>query len=329
LGPNINTTSVEQCPHLAPDGHTLMFATNRPGVVGGNDLYVSHRRNQRDDFGWDVAVTMGGNINSVAADVTPGSYEDPSNGNIVLYFASTRTGGAGGQDIYSSVMRNDGSFAPATLVPELSTSASENFPTPQPNGLEMWLTSDRPGALGGNDLWIATRASTSANWSAPVNLGMPINSAANEVGTTMPLAKNLLIFHSDRPGGQGGSDLYVTTRTRGVATSPVISTNGVVNASTYAVGPLVANSLVSIFGINMASVTALGEPSEGRYPTNLFGTRVSFITSRGSVDAPLLYVSPLQVNIQVPIGLPPGPATLTVTIDGAASPPHAVTIAGG
>ena len=39
-------------------------------------------------------------------------------------------------------------------------------------GLEMFLTSDRPGTLGGLDLWVSTRATTTDPWSAPINLGL-------------------------------------------------------------------------------------------------------------------------------------------------------------
>jgi WD40-like Beta Propeller Repeat/IPT/TIG domain len=220
-------------------------------------------------------------------------------------------------------LENDGSFGPAVLVPELSSSGTDNFPTPRPDGLEMFFTSNRPDALGGFDLWVSTRPSTSAPWSTPLNVGSVVNSTANELGATMSFARNYLIFHSNRPDGKGGADLYVTTRMKTAgASAPAISDGGVVNAATYSAGPLAPNSFVAIFGTNLATVSAAGETAAGHYPISLFGTRVTF----GSTDAELLYISPLQINAVVPSGLAPGSGNVTVTVDGATSPPQAVTI---
>ena len=211
LGPKINSPYSDQCPRLAPDGYTLIFASNRPGGLGQHDLYMAHRSNQRDDFGWDFAENMGSAVNSSFQDYTPGSFED-ENGNFILYFSSTRPGGPGGADVYTSVMQNDGTFGPAVLVPELSSKDDDFFPIPRRDGLELFLSSSRAGTLGGRDLWVSTRASTSAPWSTPVNLGPSINSTANDEGTGMPFSETSLIFNSDRQGGAGGFDLYEIKR---------------------------------------------------------------------------------------------------------------------
>jgi len=301
-----------------------MFASNRPGGLGSNDLYISHRRNQRDDFGWDLPENLGSGVNTSSSELTPGSFEDDEAGNLSLYFASNRPGGPGGQDIYVSVMQNDGTFGPAALVPELSTSDSDLFPAPRHNGLELYLASNRTGTLGENDLWVSTRERTSVPWPTPVNLGPSINSAANELGPGFPFSRDSLFFHSNRAGGQGGADLYESRRAP--SRRPIISTSGVVNAATYASGPVAPNSYVSVFGTDLATVTAAGQPAAGGYPTSLFGTRVTF----GSTDAQLLYISPLQINAVVPSGVLPGNDTVvTVTLNGATSSPQAVTIGVG
>ena len=211
LGPNINTSANEQCAHLPPDGHTLLFASNRSGGVGGDDLYVARRRNQRDNFSWDIPENLGGGVNSASTDFTPGYMED-ENGTITLYFMSNRPGGPGGSDIYASVMGNDGTFGPAVSVPELNSSASELFPTPRRDGLELFLSSNRTGTLGGQDLWVSTRASTADPWSTPANLGPLVNSGSNELGGGLSFSRTSLFFHSNRPLGEGGVDLYEITR---------------------------------------------------------------------------------------------------------------------
>ncbi|MBI2819136.1 MAG: PD40 domain-containing protein [Acidobacteria bacterium] len=215
LGPNINTPQSDHCALLPPDGHTLIFASTRPGGlgVGTEDLYIARRRNQRDDFGWDFPENLGSGVNSASADWGPGSFEDEDTGNYILYFNSNRPG-LGGFNVYASVLGNDGTFGPAVLVPELSSAFNDTFPTPRRDGLELFLTSNRtgPGTLGGNDLWVSTRASTSDLWSAPANLGAPINSTAMDSRGAIAFNRTNLIFFSNRAGGLGGQDLYEITR---------------------------------------------------------------------------------------------------------------------
>jgi len=78
----------------------------------------------------------------------------------------------------------------------------------------VFLSSGRPGGIGNGDLWTSTRATARDAWSTPVNLGPRINTASNEIGPARSLDGTALYFQSDRPGGHGGNDLYVITRTR-------------------------------------------------------------------------------------------------------------------
>ena len=72
----------------------------------------------------------------------------------------------------------------------------------------------RPGGVGGQDLWVATRATTADPWSTPVNLGPTVNSTAFDGAPALSFDGTTLYFFSARPGGFGANDLYVTTRTR-------------------------------------------------------------------------------------------------------------------
>ena len=75
------------------------------------------------------------------------------------------------------------------------------------------MASNRPGGKGGLDIWMATRASTSAPWGAPQNLGEQVNSAADDFCPT-PVGKNGLFFVSREalPGACGQGDIYFTHR---------------------------------------------------------------------------------------------------------------------
>jgi hypothetical protein len=198
---------------LPPDGHTLIFASTRPGGFGQNDLYISRRQDKDDNFAWEDPVNLGSAVNTAFIDETPGIFED-DDGRTILYFSSNRPGGPGLNDVYASIRADDGAFLPATLVPELSSPFIDLFPMPRRDGLELFLTSNRPGTLGGLDLWVTTRSTTAQPWSPPVNMGAPINSTSNELRGAIAFDRTTLIFFSNRPGGVGGNDLYMITRNK-------------------------------------------------------------------------------------------------------------------
>ena len=210
LGPTINTAYDELFPELSRDGHELYFASNRPGGYGGSDLYVSRRSNKHDDLGWQTPVNLGAGVNTNANERGPAPF-DHGVKKTTLYFHSDRTGGPGGNDIYAATLQRGKTFGPAVLVPELSTLFTDQGVSIRGDGLELFLSSNRPGTLGSNDLWISVRSSTRAPWSTPVNLGAGVNGAFTEAGPEISDDGTALYFHSDRPGSLS-FDLWVTTR---------------------------------------------------------------------------------------------------------------------
>lgn len=74
----------------------------------------------------------------------------------------------------------------------------------------MVFASDRPGGLGGFDLYYSIFRN--GKWSSAKNMGPDINTSNNEyrpiIGGHREFTNNFLIFSSDRPGGKGGYDLY-------------------------------------------------------------------------------------------------------------------------
>jgi len=214
LGPNINTSSDENAPTLSLDGHRLYFASDRPGGFGRLDLYVSRRHNRQDNFAWGAPVNLGSGLNTNANEAAAAPFEDDITGTITLYFHSNRPGGIGGDDIYASTLNPDETFGPGDLVEELSSPFEDRLPCIRRDGLEIFLTSWRPGGMGWLDLWVSTRASTSDTWSTPVNLGPVINTAAVDSRPALSFDGTALYFHSNRSGGFGRVDLYVSTRSK-------------------------------------------------------------------------------------------------------------------
>jgi hypothetical protein len=129
------------------------------------------------------------------------------------YFTSDA---AGNFDIYTHT-RPDGtnlqswfnlSFATSSPVDMLNSASDDKCPNLLGN--IMVFTSDRPGGLGGFDLYYSVL--TDGEWSSPVNMGAPINTASDEyrpmLGGHIDFINNYLLFSSNRPGGEGGFDLY-------------------------------------------------------------------------------------------------------------------------
>ena len=109
----------------------------------------------------------------------------------------------------------DGSFGPATLVAELSSALNENDPSIRHDGREIFFQSNRAGSMGAAlDLWTATRESALDAWATPENLGSTVNTTFMERNASLSSDGKTLFFSSDRPGGSGGLDLYMSTRTK-------------------------------------------------------------------------------------------------------------------
>jgi Tol biopolymer transport system component len=237
VGPVINSAGNDHLPFITPDGHMMIFASDRAGSL--NDLYISYRRNALDDFAWEAPVALS-ELNTTADDYAPWGFEDSTTGALVLFFSSNRTGGVGGYDIYTSTLQSDGKFSPPAVVPELSSADNDAMPTISQNGLELFLTSNRPGGLGSVDIWTSTRSTTSDHWSAPVNVP-ELNTTLGEQRAGVFGDGTHVIFFSGRTGGLGSTDLYEATRTRTVIVPVVGSTPGV-NGQAFKTTGRIANA---------------------------------------------------------------------------------------
>ncbi|MFB0552884.1 MAG: DUF4440 domain-containing protein [Phycisphaerae bacterium] len=111
--------------------------------------------------------------------------------------------------------RDDDWGEPVNLGPVVNSSAADVTPSISADGLELYFCDwgdPRPGGLGASDLWVTTRPTKDDEWGEPVNLGPIVNSSDYE-GTPEISSDGLeLYFESDRPGGYGLDDIYVTTR---------------------------------------------------------------------------------------------------------------------
>ena len=201
----VNTGLCENSVALSRDEHYLFFGRPRPGGVA--DVWVSYRSDLGDDIGWQSPEPLGPAINTDAAESTPRHFESRRLGLSQLYFYRN-PGAVGSLDIYVA-----DAFGAAQPVNELNSPQIDGGAALSRNGLEVFFHSDRPGTLGQRDLWTSVRASVFAAWSMPVNMGV-LNSQLNDTVPNISEDGETLFFASDRAGGFGRSDLYMTTRTK-------------------------------------------------------------------------------------------------------------------
>jgi len=105
-----------------------------------------------------------------------------------------------------------GAFGVPVLVSELVAAGYLDYKeTLTADMLEIFFISDRPGGPGGQDIWHATRAHVTDPWGTP-SCVVEVSSPLQETGPAVSPDGLTLWFSSDRPGGKGGYDIWVSTR---------------------------------------------------------------------------------------------------------------------
>jgi len=115
-----------------------------------------------------------------------------------------------GWEIVESVRTADGWSAPAPV--SFDTSANEFDPAFAPDGSGVHFFSNRPGGLGGDDIYFAPFDAATGRYGAAVNLGPAVNSPGDEWAPCPSPDGRQLLFASDGRGGQGRHDLFLATR---------------------------------------------------------------------------------------------------------------------
>jgi len=209
MGPIVNSSTMDAHPSMSPDGLTLFFMSTRSGGLGQYDLWVARRASVFAS--WEPPVNLGPTVNTGYSDLAPAISAD----GLSLYFASERPGGCGGRDIWVTMRatENDPWALPVNLGLHVNSANGDGRPSISADGLSLFFTSwDRAGGFGQGDLWMTTRQTKDDEWEEPVNLGLIVNSPYNDLGPDISSDGLCLFFASDRPGGYGWDDLWVTMR---------------------------------------------------------------------------------------------------------------------
>jgi Tol biopolymer transport system component len=228
LGLPPNTSAAEKQPGVKGDGVILVYNM-------GGDLYYTRWVGDS----WTEGIALPPGINDGSNNATPNW-----NGN-TLYYSSDRAGGEGGWDIWYAGWDGMTFGLPTNLGPGVNTTGDETSPALNPGGDmlyfrkgtdifyatksgdnwgnvqgtgigagrpagyvdgTLYFSDERAGGEGGLDVWLAV--GSGGSFSAAVNLGTDINTSSAELGGSWTSDKRWMYFSSNRPGGEGGYDLY-------------------------------------------------------------------------------------------------------------------------
>jgi hypothetical protein len=129
-----------------------------------------------------------------------------------IWFSSSRSGGLGGSDIWRSIRASTtDAWGEPTAVVELNSDAAETSVAVARSGLEIWITTNRPGGLGGFDVWVANRDDRDSPWSEPSPVP-ELNSAADDLARGTDRVGLRLMLASTRDTGGARYDLFWASR---------------------------------------------------------------------------------------------------------------------
>ncbi len=111
-------------------------------------------------------------------------------------------------NIYFSQINEAGEWSEPAKVPGfINTKGREESVFVHPDGQTLYFSSDGHPGMGGLDIFVS-RLHQDGSWSKPVNLGYPVNTAANENSIQVTAQGDIALMASNREGGKGGLDLY-------------------------------------------------------------------------------------------------------------------------
>jgi hypothetical protein len=226
------------------------------GIVAGIVVGVGRAR---ADFTFGDPVNLGATINGSSAD----TFDSLSADGLEMYITSNRSGSYGDWDIWVSTREtiDDEWMPPVNLGPTINATGETIFAFLSSDDLELYYASwGRAGGYGREDIWVTKRATKYDPWSQPTNLGPVVNSSSNDWSPSISPDGLELYFTSQRSGGYGSHDIWVSRRpTKNEPWEPPVNLGPSVNSSAYE-GPVFLSSdgLVLFFSGNLDQPTRPG-----------------------------------------------------------------------
>ncbi|RME93122.1 MAG: hypothetical protein D6767_01695 [Candidatus Hydrogenedentota bacterium] len=200
LSDGINTPDGDLAPTLSADGSVLIFQSNRPGGKGWYDLYESTKQGDKWSKPKNIQI-----LNTKYFDGLPFLSPDGR----TLFFSTNRHRKSVTDqdlDIWYSKRDTKGNWQKPQPIREINSSYYDAMPSISFDGKILYFSSNRPGGVGGRDIWVSYFQN--GQWTRPTLMQHGVNTKDNEINPTLLPAGDEFYFASDREGGQGEFDLY-------------------------------------------------------------------------------------------------------------------------
>ena len=174
------------------------LAGRRVYVDAGGTFRVAAREARLRDVVWSPPRAFAGVFNTADQEYEPAVSPDGAE----LYFVRGKAGGppARNGDLYVS-HRCDDAWTPPEPLTAVNTEQDDLGPRLTADGRFLLFYSNRPGGLGGYDLWAAARLSDGKGWGEPFNLGPAVNTEFNEYSPAPTPDGRRLYFATNRKAG--------------------------------------------------------------------------------------------------------------------------------
>jgi hypothetical protein len=148
FGSDVNTKYWETHACLSSDQNTLYFVSDRPGGLGGRDIY---RCVKLPNGKWSLAQNLGPKINTKYDEDGPFIHPD----GITLFFASNGHKTMGGFDIFFTTIEADKQFTePTNMGYPVNTPDDDVFFVVSPDGKRAYFSSIQGGGYGEKDIYL-------------------------------------------------------------------------------------------------------------------------------------------------------------------------------
>ncbi|MEP7196653.1 MAG: OmpA family protein [Saprospiraceae bacterium] len=132
------------------------------------------------------------------------------------------------EDLFITTKSDSGIWSEPKNLVEINTPLNEGAPSISADGNTLvFVSCDRREGMGGCDLYISNKKNNS--WSIPVNMGEKINTPAYETQPCIADNGKLILFSSNRIGGYGGSDIWMSVKNKSNAWIKPINLGPVIN----------------------------------------------------------------------------------------------------
>lgn len=190
---------------VSPDGQTILL---KGSYVNGQYDARGFSITQKNEFSWDIPVKV--NIpkyNKMSKGQNEYAFLSNDGKTILMAFSEDKKSDE--DDIYATFKNKDGSWSEIIgLGSDINTNYTETTPFLAADGKTMYFSSNRPGGLGNNDIYVTKRLDeTWINWSEPINIGSPINTDAYDAYYSVAAAGDYAYFVSDK-NSLGKKDIF-------------------------------------------------------------------------------------------------------------------------